>query len=259
MLQMLRAGGTQRAVLRSYERAERLADGDAEQASALDFAAQDNREPTEEQEARAELLRTNIRGVHVSIASIAEGAGLSGLAAALRMPVHASAVMTNTIVLHAVFECGAKGTVLHVRGAEISREAPWYSFIRYRAGDGSMRLGHGARRLSCRGWCALPLFCGAVHAAVDRAPRLRAFEYCVHPPAWEFDAADDEWPRLETVEKSNFVCLEQVHVDWHDMSWRHGQFATPTLIVATATKRRATRFFTSVFFPWTTRAQTLFE
>lgn len=39
MLQMLRAGGTQRSVLRSYERAERLADRDAEQASAMDFAA----------------------------------------------------------------------------------------------------------------------------------------------------------------------------------------------------------------------------
>lgn len=156
--------------------------------------------------------------MHVSIASIAEGAGLSGLAAALRMPVHASAVMTNTIVLHAVFECGAKGTVLHVRRAENSRGASWYSFIRYRAGDGSMRWGHGARRLSCRGWCAPPLFCGAVHAAVDRAPRLRAFEYWVHPPAWEFDAANDEWPRLEAVEQSKFVCLQQMHVDWHDMA-----------------------------------------
>lgn len=218
MLQMLRAEGTQPAVLRSYERAEQLADRKAEQASAMNFAAQDNREPTEEQEARAELLRTNIRGVHVCIASIAKDAGLSGLAPALRMPVLASAVMTNSIVLHAVSECGVKGTVLHVRRAENSRGASWYSFIRYRAGDGSMRWGHGARRLSCRGWCAPPLFCGAVHAAVDRAPRLRAFEYWVHPPAWKFDAADDEWPRLETVKKSNFVCLEQVHVDWHNMA-----------------------------------------
>lgn len=133
MLQMLRAEGTQPAVLRSYERAERLADRKAEQASAMNFAAQDNREPTEEQEARAELLRTNIRGVHVSIASIAKDAGLSGLAPALRMPVLASAVMTNSIVLHAVSECGVKGpfctcvgrkTLAQRRGTRSSATAP---------------------------------------------------------------------------------------------------------------------------------------
>lgn len=259
MLQMLRAEETQRDVLKSYERAERLAEREAEQAAARDFAAQDDREPTEEQEARAELLRKNKRGVPVSIASVAEGAGLSGLAAALRVPVDASAVITNTIVLRAVFEWNAKGTAQHVRGADNFRGAPWYSFIRYRAGHGSTRWGMVRAAFRAVACVRRPCFVVQCMRRYPARPGCVLSVFGCIRLAWDYDAADSEWPRLEAVEASNFLRLEQVHVDWQDMTERHGLFATPTSIPTSATERRATRFFTNAFYPWTTRAQTLFE
>lgn len=66
---------------------------------------------------------------------------------------------------------------------------------------------------------------------------------------------DDEWPRLEAVELSAVLRLEQVHIDWRDLVGKHDLLAMPSTQPRTAEERRATRFFTNAFYPWTTRAQ----
>lgn len=52
---------------------------------------------------------------------------------------------------------------------------------------------------------------------------------------------------------ANICRLEQVHVDWQDLTDRLGIDAMPSAMPDTAEERRRTRFFTNVFYPWTSR------
>jgi len=46
---------------------------------------------------------------------------------------------------------------------------------------------------------------------------------------------------------------ENVQVDWWDLMERVGLLATPANKTIDATERRAARYFTNPFFPWTSR------
>lgn len=49
--------------------------------------------------------------------------------------------------------------------------------------------------------------------------------------------------------------VEQVHSDFVDLTTRLGLRAMPSTAPDTREERRAARFFTNVFYPWTTRRQ----
>jgi len=71
--------------------------------------------------------------------------------------------------------------------------------------------------------------------------------------AWEFDSPSDEYPALELVDANRILRAEHVQFDWWDLTERLGLFATPANKAINAEERRAARYFTNPFFPWTSR------
>jgi len=70
---------------------------------------------------------------------------------------------------------------------------------------------------------------------------------------WDFATADDEYPALEVVSATDFVRAEDLKVDWQDLRDRLGVEATPSNTESSPTERRASRYFTNAFYPWTSR------
>lgn len=146
MMQVLRAVETQTDVLQPFEEEERDAHREAGlSAVAQGVAAAAVNAPVdgaEEQEYEAtEQLKAFKRGVTVSLATVEKRPGLARLAAALGVPPTSTALMVNTIVKHAVFECGALSVRQQVRGTVTFRGTPWFSFIRYKCADGRTQWG----------------------------------------------------------------------------------------------------------------------
>jgi len=70
---------------------------------------------------------------------------------------------------------------------------------------------------------------------------------------WDLDDEVDEHPSLEVVDARRLLRAEDVQVEYEDLADRLGLRATPSSMPDTVTERRACRFFTNPFFPWTTR------
>lgn len=256
MLQMLRAVETQTDLLQAFHEEERHDDHEAElSAAAQDMAAAAADGVEEQDEETTQQLKASKRGVTVSLASVEQRPGLAGLAAALGVPSTSTAVMVNTIITHAVFEWGAPSVRHHVRGSVSFRGAPWFSYIRYKDSEGKTQW--GMVKVVLRTVAGLHRPCVVVQclrpARANRGCVLT--EFGCQRLAWDFLLPGDEWPRLEAVDLSAVLRLEQVHVDWQDLVGRHGLWAMPSTQPRTVEERRATRFFTNVFYPWTTRPQ----
>jgi len=71
--------------------------------------------------------------------------------------------------------------------------------------------------------------------------------------AWDFEDGHSSHPALELVDAVRVLRAEDVQVDWYDLSDRLGLHATPSNKQNSAAERRASRFFTNVFYPWTSR------
>jgi len=56
---------------------------------------------------------------------------------------------------------------------------------------------------------------------------------------------------LGVVDTTDILHLEDVQVDWRHLSDRHGLRAMPSTVASTPVERRATRFFSNPFYPWT--------
>lgn len=256
MLQMLRAAETQSDVLRTFEAAERDAEREADVIASAQEAARAALDGVEDQDLETtRQLHESRRGVRVSLATMAERPGLAELTNVLSVPPDSTGVMANTIVKRAVFEWGASGVSQYVRGAVNFRGGPWYSHIRYRAYGGETRW--GMVNVVLRAVAGVERTCGVVQCMRPAAPREGCVltEFGCQRLAWDFAAPTDEWPRLEAVQYSSILRLEQVHVDWQDLVGRHGIFAMPSNQPRTAEERRASRYFTNVFYPWTSRPQ----
>lgn len=71
--------------------------------------------------------------------------------------------------------------------------------------------------------------------------------------AWSFGTADAEWPSLARVPLASVLRVEHVVPDFQDLGDRHGLRAVPSNTPDTANERRAQRFFTNHFYPFTSR------
>jgi len=71
--------------------------------------------------------------------------------------------------------------------------------------------------------------------------------------AWRFDTPDAEWTDLDRVPLARVLRLEHTVVDFQDLGDRRGLGAVPSSTPDTAVERRAVRFFTNNFDPFTSR------
>lgn len=196
-----------------------------------------------------------LRGARITLSSVAARPGLAKLAAVLGVAEDDATIsVANTASIRARFEWGGRGAVQPVRGADSFHGSPWHSHVCYMTANGETRW--GLVRVVVRAVNGRQRHCVVIQCLQRAAPR----DGCVltrfgcQRLSWDFAAPGDEWPRLAAVDLGDILRLEQVHVDWWDLARRVGIFAMPSTMPQTADERHKTRFFTNVFYPWTSRS-----
>jgi len=250
-LQMMRCDEAQSAVLRELQEADVAAAAqespDTSRGSGNDGAAEEPPTLTEQLSFTGRGRREYVGNVRLSPALDKVGV-LLGLGDGDWVTVH------RTARIMARFEWGAPTVMQHVRAAPSFMGKPWFSSVRYEAPDGALQWGRA--RLVLRSIGGTRRSC----IVVQRLRRAEARPGCVLSRfgcvrlAWDFESDTDAHPALELVDATRVLRVEDLQVDWFELSDRLGLFATPANQPSTAEERRATRFFTNVFYPWTSRS-----
>jgi len=253
-LQMMRCDEAQSAVLRGVHDTD--AATSSQTASADTAAASSDDEdttPATPSQSTAQLLFTG-RDDRVHVGGLAEDPALRQLPAVLELEADDYVTVHNTVRIIARFEWGAPGVLQHLRAARSFMGKPWFSFVPYEGLDGDVYWGR--LRLVLRAVARDRRSC----VVLQRMRRVNARPACVLTRygcirlGWDFAGSSDAYPALELVDATRILRAEDVQVDWFDLSDRLGLFATPGNETNTVGERRAARYFTNPFFPWTTRS-----
>jgi len=195
------------------------------------------------------------RAQRVAVGDLRRIPALSNLDAVLGMADDGCVTQHRTVRIMARFEWGAPPALQHLRAADSFFGKPWYSFIRYEDNGGG--LCWGRMRLILRSLGGKPRSC----VVVQRMRRCASRPGCVLTSygcvrlAWDFEHDGSTHPALELVNADRILRAEDVQVDWFDMGDRLGLNTTPSNKTNSTAERRLARYFTNVWYPWTTRDQ----
>jgi len=204
---------------------------------------------------RTSQLSFKGRGQRVAVRELRRIAALASVGTALRMGDQEWVTQHRTMRIVARFEWGAPPAVQHLRASDSFFGKPCFSFVRYEDSAGGMRWGRmclilrslGDQRRSCA-------VVQRMRRATTRPGCVLTWYDCVRL-AWEFEDGHSSHPALDLVDAERVLRAEDVQVDWYDLSDRLGLRATPSNKQNSPAERRASRFFTNVFYPWTSREQ----
>jgi len=248
VLQMMRAAEAQKEVLRELYEAARDGGEDIQTLLEVDVEAGDvPMDPVP-------VLARSHRGLRVTVCTAAQRPGMGSLGALLQQPSDTMIVLSPSFTFFCTFEWGARSVVQTACATDDYMRKPRYDYIWYSTKDGERQL--GLARLVVR------MLAGAIDDFVV-VQRLRPF-----PPlprcslsrsgcrrmAWLFSTPEAEWPELAQVPLARVLRLEHVVPDFLDLADRHGLHAVPSNIPDSWEERRAQRFFTNHFYPFTSRA-----
>jgi len=249
VLQMMRASETQCEVLRELRELE-----DEEEEGGL-YDLLENLDGSDDVETVPDAtLSQSHRGLRMMIGQAAERPGMAALGALLQRHAECSLVVSSSFTFFCSFEWGSSSVVQTACAAESYLGKPRYDYVWYTDEDGRRKLG----------W--LRLIVRMLGGAVDNFVVVRCLEdYAALPlcsltrsgckrMAWRFAHPNDDWPEIERVPLTKVLRIEHVVADFQDLSDRHGLRAMPSNIPDTAAERRAQRFFTNHFHPFTSRA-----
>jgi len=240
-LQMMRCEQTQVDVLKEIEEA----DG-AEAAGAEDAVV--TVAPT-----RTADLSFSGRGKRLAVGDLLIRPELQKFAEQLATDGVRWVTVNKTARIVAQFEWGATGNIQFVRATPSFMGKAWYSVIRYTSRTGDVRWGRAQLVVRSLGRHARSCVVVQRLRRIDARPGCVLTEYGCVRLAWDFDSVGDSFPSLELVDTTCILRLEDLQVDWRDLSDRHGLRAMPSTVPCTPIERRAARFFTNPFYPWTSR------
>jgi len=241
-LQMMRCEQTQVEVLREIEDADGVGaagGGGADVTVASPICTED--------------LSFSGRGQRVAVTDLITAPELQEFAERLSTDGVHWVTVNKTARIVAQFEWGAAGHMQFVRATASFMGKAWYSFIKYKSRTGEVRWGRA--RLVVRSFERQARSC----VVVQRLRRVDSESGCVLTTygcmrlAWDFGSIGDSFPSLNVVDTTCILRLEDVQVDWRDFSELHGLRAMPSTVASTPIERRAARFFTNPFYPWTSR------
>jgi len=241
-LQMMRCEQTQVEVLKEIEDAD-----DVESAASSGAVA------TAEVPMSTADLSFSGRGKRVAVGDLQTMPELHSLAELLVADGVRWVTVSKTARIVAHFEWGAGGHIQFVRATPSFMGKPWYTFVKYYSPSGEVRWGRA--RLVVRSFERRARSC----VVVQRLRRVDARSGCVLTAygcvrlAWDFESLGDSFPALDVVDTTRILRLEDVQVDWRDLTDRHGLRAMPSTVACTPIEQRAARFFTNPFYPWTSR------
>jgi len=252
ILQMMRASETQGEVLRELRKLDNEEDdgGDSDIHHLLEGS---DIFDTDVDTAPTAVLPRSHRGMRMTIGDAQQLPGLASLAVLLGQPRECSLVVAPSFALFCTFEWGAASVVQTVSATESYSGKPRYDYLWYIDQSGQRQLG----------WARLVV--RMIGGVVDDFVVVRRLEEVPSIPqcsltrsgckrvAWRFDAPDDDWPSLSRVPLKNVLRVEHVVPYFQDLSERRGLRAFPSNTADTAVERHAQRFFTNVFYPFTSR------
>jgi len=258
-LQMIRCDEAQSAVLQDVRDADEESGGTA--GDNLDLGGADNGgrggagagSSTGDAPAQTSDLPFTGGARRVPVSALRRSPALARIEAALGVENAAWVTTHKTVRIVARFGWGAPSAVQHLRAIRDFGGKPWYSFAQYETENGGIGWGRlrlvlrsvGPRRRSC-------VVLQRLRRATPRPGCVLSRHNCVRL-RWDLDDEVDEHPSLEIVDARRLLRAEDVQVEYEDLADRLGLRATPSSMPDTVTERRACRFFTNPFFPWTTR------
>ena len=250
VLQLMRAAETQCEVLRELRVGEKDGqDGD----DGLYGLLEEGIDAGDVETTPIHALSRSRRGSRMRVADAEQMQGLAGLGTLLGIDAACSLVVSPSFTFDCTFEWGAQSVVQTACATASYLGKPRYDHIWYVDECGQRRLG----------WVRLVV--RVVGDVVDDFAVVRCME-SVHPiphcsltrtgctrVAWCFASPDAEWPELARVPLASVLRLEHVVPDFQDLGDRHGVRAVPSNTPDTPVERRAQRFFTNCFHPFTSR------
>jgi len=254
ILQMMRASETQGEVLRELRKleSEQNDGGDSDIHRLLE---EDNDAiGSDVQTAPTAVLARSRRGLRITIGDVQQQLpGFASLPVLLGKSLDCSLVVAPSFAFFCTFEWGAASVVQTACATESYAGKPRYDHLWYTDESGQRKLG----------WARLVI--RMIGGVVDDFVVVRRLEEVPSIPqcsltrsgckrmAWRFDTPDDDWPLLARVPLQNVLRIEHVVPDFQDLSERRGLRAVPSNTADTVAERHAQRFFTNVFYPFTSR------
>jgi len=260
VLQMMRAAETQTKILRelySPEESRPRGDGGLLGSMLQLFPPADGPEQLDgdvDLTLRRVLPRSR-RGDRCCVAELEREPGMNGLARALGVSSKATVVVASSVAFHCAFEWGARSEVQTVWATPSFEGKPRFSHIRFTDDDGVTRFGSVRLVLRVVGDRDEDCMIVRMMQETPALPRCSLTRSKCQRLAWAFASATDDWPQLVKVPLASLLRLEHIVPDFRDLGDRHGLHSRPSVVPDTADERRAQRFFTNAFFPWTSRAQ----
>lgn len=132
-----------------------------------------------------------------------------------------------------------------IRASQCFHGSAWLDWLRYRAKDGTMRVGQAALVLTNRAGTRQQL---VVRCAADAPadPNCILTQYGCVRLQWDIAPSGSE-VALDVVRPGDIVRKLAVEYDWEDLSQRHGVTVMPDEVPATGEELRKTRFFVNAF------------
>ena len=250
VLQMMRAAETQCEVLRELRLQEIGDDDDDDGLHRLleEVVAVHGVETTP----TIPLSRSH-RGLRMRVAEAEQMQGMARLGSLLEADDNCSLVVSPSFTFHCTFEWGAASIVQTACATDSYLGKPRYDHIWYVDSSGERQLG----------WVRLVV--RMLRGVVDDFVVVRCMKEVSSLPhcsltrsgckrmAWSFSTPDEAWPKIARVPLASVLRLEHVVPDFQNLGDRHGLRAVPSNTPDTAAERRAERFFTNVFHPFTSR------
>jgi len=250
VLQMMRATETQTEVLRELRA---LVDMNKQEGDGVHDLLDEVADESDVQMEPVVTLPRSHRGRRLLVADAQSMPGMAGLGELLGEGPDGSLVVSPSVSFSCTFEWGARSVTQTACATELYQGRPRYDHIWYTDQGGQRRLG----------WVRMVV--RMIGGAVDDCVIVRCMQEvpsisdCAltrsgcRRMAWSFPRPDAEWPELARVPLARILRLEHVVVDFQDLGDRRGLAAVPSNTPDTAVERRAARFFTNHFYPFTSR------
>ena len=235
--------------------------GDADDA---DDEAVDDKEPPAKRsrppatsERRRRRRRARVRGRRVAVADVIvnDGGRLQEVTSLLGVTDKQHLIVGNSQKFEAVLGWRTTRLDQHIRAARDLYRKSWYDFILYRdaAFPGVPQL--GLARLVVRAIDGERRDIIIVQRMEPALPRHNCVltEFGCRRHKWIINT-DTGFPTLAAVKLVDVERLEHVVPDFEDLCERHGLRGTPATIPDTPRERLCQRYFTNIFFPWTSNS-----
>lgn len=252
ILQMMRASETQKEVLRELRELGSEEDNDDDDDINRLLEDPDVVDPDVQMVQPASLTRSH-RGTRMTIGDAEKLPGLFSLSTLLGRRHDCSVVVANSAVFRCTFEWGASSVVQTVCAAESYSGKPRYDHLWYKDGSGNRQLGRARLVVRMLDGVANDFVVLQRLEEVPSSPQCSLTQSGCKRVAWRFDTPQDDWPSLARVPVEDVLRVEHVVADFQDLADRRGLRAVPSNAPDTAAERHSQRFFTNVFYPFTSR------